>query len=111
MKLISDGEFYDPDIHDHLMECDPWGDCADSKFVGKLVIGEDYSTDKNDVVTYQFQVSEMLEDFIDNNIVTGDFDGVGFLHKDCTGDAKMMVADLREMVARLESVILPSESK
>ena len=107
------------DVHDEFLTSDPWGDCKDGKFIGRIVIPCELSTGLN-VPVYEFNVEALIDDFCDSyGANDGSRDGIfrdeiliddGFEYKDeSLTMAKGIVSDLKAMTARLEAVIAKSE--
>lgn len=110
-----DDQIFYQDVHEELLETEPWGEYKDGRFVGCIVISNALSSDLN-VPTYEFTVSSLVDDFFDSYASgEGIFrDGVfiydRFEYKDeSLTMARGIVSDLKAMTARLEAAIAKSE--
>ena len=88
------------EVHDQLLDNEPWGAVKDGKFTSKVFFDVDLSTGR-DVAVYEFNVNILVENFLDFNSARDS----RFLQGEGIEDAKVIIADLKSMVARLEEAL------
>ena len=106
--INSEDVIFDGNVHDELVDLEPWGDIEGGKFVGKLVFREELGKVGNCPV-YSFTVESLVDHFLLIHM----YDDESFQDQNYDGDAKAMtqcmVSELKAMTARLEAVIAKSE--
>ena len=101
MKSENGNRVADVDLHNELLGIEPWGSVRDGDFVGEIVFGEEFSTDDINVSVYSFKVADLLDHYIGNNQMGQE----GHLHPDAVKGAKIIIADLKGMIAEIEQRI------
>ena len=89
------------DLHEDLILTEPWGDVVDGKFIGRLVLEQDYEKDVNNIAEYDFDVEVLVDDFIDDNI----YPDTRKLNEEGSQKAKTMIIDLEAMILKLRAVL------
>jgi len=67
------------DLHEELLRIEPFPAITDGHFCGELILNENFAEDDNDVSAYSFRIDDIVQQFIDDNIIpkTGKFDKRG----------------------------------
>ena len=99
MRLI-ENRITDDDLHEEMLMMEPWGKVIDGKLVAEMVFSEEFS-ENEDVSVYAFNIEDVVADFIKMNV-----GGIsGKLGKEESGKAKIIISNLKLMIAQLEAVI------
>jgi len=106
--INSDDVIFDDNVHDELVDLEPWGDVEHGKFLGKLVFRQELGKVGNCPV-YSFTIDSLIDHFLLMHL----FDDGSFQDQNYEGDTKVklqcIVSDLKAMTSRLEAAIAKSE--
>lgn len=101
MKLLREEDriIYD-ELHNDLIDSDPFVEVRDGVFVGQIIISDEFSVG-SDCPVYEFEVSGLVDMFI-HEYQCGDMNG---FDAEGLNKAKILVKELKTMIKKLEDRI------
>jgi len=95
------------DLHDELIELEPWGGVDGERFIGKIVFSEEFAEDDSNVSVYSFHVRNLVEDFLCDH-TRGD---TGKVDDDGATAVNVIIEDLEGMISMLKSSLPGTDGK